>query len=51
MERRIKIKGIRRRELSADDIALAFWLIAKRELKLKREREAKARAKRREREQ
>jgi hypothetical protein len=48
MERRIKIKGIKKRELTPEDVALAYWLIAKRQLKLRREREAKARAKRQE---
>lgn len=50
MARRIKVKGVRKSEISPEDLALAYWLIAKRELKIKREREAKEKAKRRERE-
>jgi hypothetical protein len=48
MTRRIKIKGVRKSEISAEDLALAYWLIAKRQLREKREREAKEKAKRRE---
>lgn len=47
MARRIKVKGVKKSELSPEDVALAYWLLAKRELKIKREREAKERNKRR----
>jgi hypothetical protein len=50
--RRIKVKGIIKQELSADDIeqlSLIYWLQAKRVLREKREREAQEKAKRRER--
>jgi hypothetical protein len=49
--RRIKVKGVRRSEIDADQLALVYWLQAKRVLRERREREAKARAKRRERTQ
>jgi hypothetical protein len=45
--RRIKVKGVRRSEIDADQLALIYWLQAKRVLRERREREAKARAKRR----
>jgi hypothetical protein len=51
MGHRIKVTGVRKRPISADQLSLALWLIAKSELRLKREREAKEKAKRREREQ
>lgn len=46
--RRIKVNGVRRREISSEDLALVYWLQAKRILRERREQEAKARAKRRE---
>jgi hypothetical protein len=48
--RRIKVKGVRRDEIDSEQLALIYWLQAKRVLREKREREAKAKAKRRERE-
>jgi hypothetical protein len=53
MARRIRVKGVRKQELSADDIqqlSLVYWLQCKRLLREKRLAEAKAKekAKRRE---
>jgi hypothetical protein len=48
--RRIKVKGVRRDEIDTEQLALVFWLQAKRVLRERREREAKAKAKRRRRE-
>lgn len=45
--RRIKVKGVRRSEIDTDQLALIYWLQAKRVLRERREQEAKARAKRR----
>ena len=39
-QRRIKVKGVRREEIDADKLALAFWLMAKAAVEQKREREA-----------
>jgi len=47
--RRIKVKGIRKSEIDAEQLALVYWLQAKRVLRERREHEAKAKAKRRER--
>jgi hypothetical protein len=44
--RRIKVKGVRRDTIDADQLAFIYWLQAKRILREKREREAKAKAKR-----
>jgi hypothetical protein len=49
--RRIKVKGVRRDEIDTEQLALIYWLQAKRVLREKREREAKAKAKRKRREQ
>jgi hypothetical protein len=46
--RRIKVTGVRRDEIDSEQLALVYWLQAKRVLREKREREAKAKAKRRE---
>jgi hypothetical protein len=46
--RRIKVKGVRRDEIDTEQLALIYWLQAKRVLRERREREAKAKAKRRE---
>jgi hypothetical protein len=46
--RRIKVKGIRKSEISAEDLALCYWLLAKSQLREKREREAAEKKKRRE---
>lgn len=45
--RRIKVKGVRRREIDSEQLALVYWLQAKRILRERREQEAKARAKHR----
>jgi hypothetical protein len=47
MAQRIKVKGIRRSEIDAEQLALVYWLQAKRVLRERREREAKEQAKRR----
>ncbi len=49
--RRIKVKGIKKSEIDTEQLALVYWLQAKRVLRERREAEAKARAKRRERKQ
>jgi hypothetical protein len=51
MGRRIKVTGIRKSTLDPQDLALIYWLQAKRILREKREREEKEKAKRRERRQ
>jgi hypothetical protein len=48
MARRIKVKGVRRSEIDTEQLALVYWLQAKRILREKREREAKEKAKHRE---
>jgi hypothetical protein len=48
MARRIKVKGVRKSEIDTEQLALVYWLQAKRVVREKREREAKERAKRRE---
>jgi len=45
--RRIKVKGVLRDELDSEQLALVYWLQAKRILRERRECEAKARARRR----
>lgn len=47
--RRIKVKGVRRETIDPEQLALIYWLQAKRALRERREQEAKARAKRRQR--
>jgi hypothetical protein len=47
--RRITVRGIKREVISTEDLALIYWLMAKRQLREKREREAQEKAKRRER--
>jgi hypothetical protein len=42
------VKGVRRDEIDTEQLALIYWLQAKRVLRERREREAKAKAKRRE---
>jgi hypothetical protein len=49
MARRIKVKGIRKSEISAEEYSLILWLQAKRILREKRERDAAEKDKRRER--
>jgi hypothetical protein len=43
--RRIKVKGVRRDEIDTEQLALIYWLQAKRLLRERREKAAKARAK------
>jgi hypothetical protein len=38
--RRIKVRGIRRQEIDTDQLALVYWLLAKRAVEEKRQREA-----------
>ncbi len=45
--RRIRVRGIRKDEIDADKLALAYWLMAKRSVELKRERDAEDKKKRR----
>jgi len=45
--RRIKVKGIKREEIDSEQLALIYWLQAKRVLRERRENEAQERAKRR----
>jgi hypothetical protein len=51
MARRIRVKGVRKTEIDAEQLALVYWLQAKRVLRERREREAAEKKKRREREQ
>jgi len=48
MARRITAKGVRKSEIDTEQLALVYWLQAKRVLRERREREAKEKAKRRE---
>jgi hypothetical protein len=43
--RRIKVKGVRKDEIDTEQLALVYWLQAKRILRERREREAKAKDK------
>lgn len=47
MARRIRVKGVRRSEIDSEQLALIYWLQAKRVLRERREREAQEKAKRR----
>lgn len=47
--KRIKVKGVKRDEIDIEQLALIYWLQAKRILRERREREAQEKAKRRER--
>jgi hypothetical protein len=49
--RRIKVKGVRRDEIDTEQLALVYWLQAKRILRERREREAKAKTARKERDE
>jgi hypothetical protein len=49
--RRIRVKGVRKSEIDSEQLALIYWLQAKRVLRERREREAKEKKKRRERDQ
>lgn len=46
--RRVRVKGIKKDEIDTEQLALVYWLMAKRQLREKREREAQEKAKRRE---
>lgn len=46
--KRIKVKGVKKREVSTDDLAYIYYLMGKAALRERREREAQAKAKRRE---
>jgi hypothetical protein len=48
--RRIRVKGVRKSEIDSEQLALIYWLQAKRVLRERREREAQEKKKRRERE-
>jgi hypothetical protein len=50
MTRRIVVHGVKKSEISTEDLANIFYLQAKRRLAERRENEAKAKAKRRKRE-
>jgi hypothetical protein len=43
--RRITVKGVRRDEIDTEQLALVYWLQAKRILRERREQEEKAKAK------
>jgi hypothetical protein len=45
--RRIKVTGVRREEIDTEQLALVYWLQAKRVLREKRVREAAEKSKRR----
>jgi hypothetical protein len=49
MARRIKVKGVKKSEIDTEQLALIYWLSAKRILRERREREAQEKTKRRER--
>lgn len=48
MARRVKVRGIRTDEIDHEQLALVYWLQAKRAVRERREREARERAKRQE---
>lgn len=39
MTRRIKVRGIRKEEIDSEQLALVYWLMAKRAVEEKRERD------------
>jgi hypothetical protein len=49
MARRIRVKGVKKTELDTEQLALVYWLQAKRILRERREREAQEKKKRQER--
>lgn len=49
MTRKIRVKGVRRKELDHEQLALVYWLQAKRILRERREREARQKARTQER--
>ncbi len=46
MTKRIVVKGVRKREISTDDLAYAYYLMGKQLVREKREKEAAEKAKR-----
>lgn len=44
MTRRIRVEGVRKRELDTEQLALVYWLQAKRVLRERREQEERAKA-------
>ncbi len=48
MSKTIKVRDIRKEELDSEQLALVYWLQAKRVLRERREREDRERAKKRE---
>ena len=46
MTKRIRVEGVRRREIDTEQLALVYWLQAKRLLRERREQEKKAQARR-----
>lgn len=42
-QKRLRVRGVRRSEIDADKLALAYWLMAKHAVDQKREREARER--------
>lgn len=42
MTKRIRVEGVRKRELDTEQLALVYWLQAKRVLRERREQEKKA---------
>jgi hypothetical protein len=46
LTKQIKVKGIRRDPIDTEQLALIYWLQAKRVLRERREQEARAKAKR-----
>lgn len=47
MSKRIKVRGIRKEEIDTDQLALVYWLMAKRAVDDKRAREAEDKRQRR----
>jgi hypothetical protein len=48
MTRKIKVKGVRRKELDVEQLSLVYWLQAKRVLRERREREEQERQRQKE---
>jgi hypothetical protein len=47
-KRRITVKGVRRRDVSPEDIAQVYWLMAKRQVRERREKAEQERKRREE---
>jgi hypothetical protein len=45
-QRRVKVRGIRKEEISADQLAVVFWLLGKAAVEERRQREAEEKKKR-----